>query len=34
MAEKTNIELIDPKADEAATDNGGGCCGGSCGCGQ
>ncbi len=34
MAEKTNIDLIDVTADDAAAEKTGGCCGGSCGCGN
>lgn len=34
MAEKQNIELIDKSEKDAAAENTGGCCGGSCGCGH
>jgi hypothetical protein len=33
MAEKQSIDLIDKDA-QAPVENAGGCCGGSCGCGQ
>jgi len=34
MAEKQNIDLIDKDAQAPATESTGGCCGGSCGCGN
>ncbi len=34
MAEKQNIDLIDKGATEAPAAETGGCCGGSCGCGN
>ncbi len=34
MAEKQSIDLIDKGAETPAAENTGGCCGGSCGCGN
>ncbi len=34
MAEKQSIDLIDKGAEAPAAENTGGCCGGSCGCGN
>lgn len=34
MAEKQSIDLIDNGAETPAAENTGGCCGGSCGCGN